>query len=155
MAITTSICNSFLRELLLEGHNISSDTLKLALIKESESGTYNDTTTSYDTVVSNSDEASGTNYSAGGVALTNVSVGSLSDTQAGNRAFFDADDVVFTNVTVTASGAILYNDTASGNPAIAVFDFDPVVSATSGNLTVTLPGPGTAGSAAIVRIANS
>ena len=151
MAITTSICNSFLGELLKGEHDLDSHTIKMALIKPSMSGTYNDETTNYTNVTDNSDEASGTNYSAGGQQLDSVTV---TTSQTGNRAFVDIADEVFSNVTCSARGCIIYNSSAS-NKAIAVFDFGSTISATAGDLTVTMPATGTNGDAAVIRIANS
>lgn len=156
MAITTSICNSFLRELLLGEHDLDTDTIKMALIKPSMSGTYNDETANYSDVTDNSDEATGTNYTAGGQNLGGITISSVSDTNLGNRAFVDIDDEVFSNVTTSARGCIIYNtSTTPANKAIAVFDFGSTISATAGDLTVTMPGTGTNGDAAVIRIANS
>jgi len=154
--ITTSICNTFLRELLNGEHDLNSHTIKMALIKASPSGTYNDETANYSDVTGNSDEASGTNYSAGGQQLDSVTISSISDTNSGNRAFVDIDNEVFSNVTCSADGCIIYNaSTTPANKAIAVFNFGSTISATAGDLTVTMPGPGTFGDAAVIRIANS
>ncbi len=151
MAISPSVCNSFLGELLGGVHDLDTHTIKMALIKPSMSGTYNDETTSYNQVTGNSDEASGTNYSAGGITLTGITI---STNNTGNRAFVDIDNAVFSNVTTSARGCIIYNSSAS-NKAIAVFDFGSTISATAGDLTVTMPATGTNGDAAIIRIANS
>tara|TARA_A100001011_G_C13758932_1_gene614415 strand:- start:41 stop:496 length:456 start_codon:yes stop_codon:yes gene_type:complete len=151
MAITTSICNSFLGELLGGVHDLDTHTIKMALIKPSMSGTYNDETTNYSDVTGNSDEASGTNYSAGGQTLDSVSI---TTSNTGNRAFVDIADEVFSNVTCSARGCIIYNSSAS-DKAIAVFDFGSTISATAGDLTVTMPATGTNGDAAVIRIANS
>ena len=153
MAITTSICNSFLGELLNGEHDLNSHTIKMALIKPSMSGTYNDETTNYTNVTDNSDEASGTNYSAGGQQLDSVTI---TTSQTGNRAFVDIADEVFSNVTCSARGCIIYNaSTSPANKSIAVFDFGSTISATAGDLTVTMPATGTNGDAAVIRIANS
>lgn len=153
-SINTSICNSFLGELLNAEHDLNSHTIKLALIKNGYSGDYNDETTSYNTLTSNSDEATGSNYSAGGATVT---VNALTTSNTGNRAFIDIDDVVFSNVTTSADGCIIYNSSTAGstNKAIAVFSFGSTISATSGDLTVTMPAPGSEGANAIIRIANS
>jgi hypothetical protein len=50
MAITTAMCNSFKQELLGGIHDLDSNTLKLALLKVSPSGTYNASTTNYSNV---------------------------------------------------------------------------------------------------------
>ena len=133
MAITTAMCSSFKQELLGGVHDLDTDTLKIALIKASPSGTYDATTTNYSDVTGNSDEASGTGYSAGGGTLDSPAI-SLS----GTTAFVDFADEAFSNVTVSADGCIIYNSSQS-NKAIAVFDFGGTVSATSGTLTVQFP----------------
>jgi|TARA_R110000787_G_C13367802_1_gene440577 hypothetical protein len=145
MAITTAMCNSFKQELLGGIHDLDSNTLKLALIKVSPSGTYNASTTNYSNVTGNSDEASGTNYSSGGQALDNATI-SLS----GSTAIVDFTDEVFSSVTVAASGCIIYN-TAQSNKAICVIDFGGTVSATAGNLTIQFPAADA--SNAVIRIA--
>ena len=133
MAITTAMCSSFKQELLGGVHDLDTDTLKIALIKASPSGTYGAATTNYSDVTGNSDEASGSGYSAGGGTLTSPVI-----TLTGTTAFVDFADEAFTNVTVSADGCIIYNSSQS-NKAIAVFDFGGTVSATSGTLTVQFP----------------
>jgi len=133
MAITTAMCSSFKQELLGGVHDLDTDTLKIALIKASPTGTYGAATTNYSDVTGNSDEASGSGYSAGGGTLDSPVI-SLS----GTTAFVDFADEAFSNVTVSADGCIIYNSSQS-NKAIAVFDFGGTVSATSGTLTVQFP----------------
>ena len=144
MAITTAMCNSFKQELLGGVHDLDTDSLKIALIKQSPTGTYGAATTNYSDVTGNSDEATGTNYTAGGQVLDSATI-SLS----GTTAFVDFADEVFTNLTISADGAIIYN-ASQGNKAIAVFDFGGTVTATSGDFTVVFP---TADSSnAVIRI---
>lgn len=133
MAITTAMCSSFKQELLGGVHDLDTDTLKLALIKATPTGTYGAATTNYSDVTGNSDEASGTGYSAGGGTLDSPVI-----TLSGTTAFVDFADEAFNNVTVSADGCIIYNSSQS-NKAIAVFDFGGTVSATSGTLTVQFP----------------
>jgi len=144
MAITTAMCNSFKQELLGGVHDLDTDSLKIALIKDTPSGSYSAATTNYSDVTGNSDEATGTNYTAGGQVLDSATI-SLS----GSTAFVDFADEVFTNLTISADGAIIYN-ASQGNKAIAVFDFGGTVTATSGDFTVVFP---TADSSnAVIRI---
>lgn len=145
MAITTAMCTSFKSELLGGLHDLDTDSLKLALIKASSSGTYGAATTNYSNVTGNSDEASGTNYSAGGQVLDSAAI-SLD----GTTAIVDFADEVFSNVTITASGCIIYN-TANSNSAICVIDFGGNVSATAGDLTIQFPAANA--SNAVIRIA--
>ena len=145
MAITTAMCNSFKSELLGGVHDLDTDVLNIALIKASPTGTYNASTTNYSDVTGNSDEASGTGYSAGGQALDGASI-SLS----GSTAIVDFTDEVFSTVTLSADGCIIYN-TSQGNKAICVIDFGGTVSAVAGNLTIQFPTADA--SNAIIRIA--
>jgi len=150
MAITTAMCNSFKTELLGGVHDLDSHSLKLALIKASPTGTYNEDTTNYSDVTGNSDEASGTGYTATGSAITGPSI-SLS----GDTAIVDFTDVVFTSATISADGCIIYNTDAS-NKAICVIDFGGTKTSTNGDFTVEFPpsGGGTPDSSnAIIRIA--
>lgn len=145
MAITTAMCNSFKQELLGGTHDLDSNTIKLALIKASPSGTYNASTTNYSDVTGNSDEASGTNYSTGGNTL-----GSASISLSSNTAIVDFADSTFSSATVSADGCIIYNSSQS-NKAIAVIDFGGTKTATNGDFVVTMPAA--AASTAIIRIA--
>ena len=133
MAITTAMCNSFKQELLGGTHDLDTDTLKIALIKESHTGTYGASTTNYSDVTSNTDEASGTGYVAGGQALDSATI-SLS----GSTAIVDFADETFSNATISADGAIIYNS-SQGNRAIAVFDFGGAITSTAGDFTVVFP----------------
>ena len=117
MAITTAMCNSFKQELLGGVHDLDTDTLKIALIKVSHSGTYGAATTNYSDVTGATDEAVGTNYTAGGQGLDSAAIA----LDAGNNtAFLDFADEVFANLTISAVGAIIYNSSKS-NKAIALF----------------------------------
>ena len=131
--ITTAMCNSFKQELLGGVHDLDTHTLKLALIKPSPTGSFGAATTNYSDLTANSDEASGTNYSAGGQNLDSATI-SLS----GTTALVDFADEVFSNLTITAAGALIYNSSAS-NKAIAVFSFGSNVASTAGDFTVIFP----------------
>ena len=155
MAITTAMCNTFKTELLGGIHDLDTHTIKLALIKASPTENYGAATTTYNGSSSGNgtsltqgtnDEATGTNYSAGGQQLDSASI-SLD----GSTAIVDFADEVFSNVTTSADGCIIYNDTATGKPAIAVIDFGGTVSATAGDLTIEFPTANA--SNAVIRIA--
>jgi len=133
MAITTAICKSFKEELLGGVHDLDTDTLKVALIKETPTGTYDTNTANYTDVTGNSDEAVGTGYTAGGQDLDSVTI-SLD----GTTAIIDIADETFSTVTVSADGCIIYNS-SQGNKAIAVFDFGGTKSSTNGDFTIVFP----------------
>jgi hypothetical protein len=145
MAITTAMCTSFKQELLGGTHDLDTDTIKLALIKDTPTGTYGAATTNYSDVTGNSDEASGTGYSAGGQNLDGATISTT-----GTTAIVDFTDEVFSNVTTSADGCIIYNSSAS-NKAICVIDFGGTVSATAGDLTIEFPTADA--SNAVIRIA--
>jgi hypothetical protein len=136
MAITQAMATSFKVELLTGGHNFTNttgDVFNIALFRATASivGTFGAGTTNYSDM--GADEASGTNYSAGGQALTNVT-----PTSSGTTAFTDFADEVFTNVTITTSGALIYN-TSLADAAVAVFNFGSDKTATAGDLTIIFP----------------
>ena len=133
MAITTAMCNSFKQELLGGVHDLDTDTLKVMLIKQTPTGTYGEDTTNYSDVTGNTDEAVGTNYTAGGQVLDTATI-----TLSGSTAFVDFDDEVFVNHTISADGAIIYN-ASKANRAVAVFDFGGTVTSTSGDFTLVFP----------------
>ena len=145
MGVTTAMCTSFKSELLGGTHDLDTNTIKLALIKSGESGTYGAATTNYSDVTGNSDEASGTNYSTGGNTL-----GSATISTDGTTAILDFADTTFSNATVSASGAIIYNSSQS-NKAIAIISFGGTVASTAGDFTVSFPAADA--SNAIIRIA--
>tara|TARA_R100001480_G_scaffold148331_1_gene147630 strand:+ start:608 stop:1087 length:480 start_codon:yes stop_codon:yes gene_type:complete len=159
MGVTTAMCNSFKQELLGGIHDLDTHTIKLALIKASPTENYGAATTTYDgssggngtsLTQGTNDEATGTNYSAGGQNLDSASI-SLS----GSTAIVDFADEVFSNVTTSADGCLIYNSSAS-NKAIAVISFGGTVSATAGDLTIEFPptGGGSPDSSnAVIRIA--
>ena len=141
------MCTSFKKELLTGTHNFgtSGNTFRLALY--SSGATLNATTTAYTT--SSEVSESGT-YSAGGAILTNG--GTVGQPSAvGTTAFTDFSDVSFTTATIEARGALIYNDTATGNPSVAVLDFGANKSSTSGTFSILFPTPTATG--AIIRIA--
>ena len=131
--ITTAMCNSFKQELLGGVHDLDTHSLKLALIKPSPTGNFNKSTTNYSELTGSSDEATGTNYSAGGQVLDSPVISLSVDT-----AIVEFADEVFSNLTITAAGALLYNTSAS-NKAIAVFSFGSNVASTAGDFTVIFP----------------
>lgn len=143
MAITQAMCTSFKTQLLTGTHNFTNstgDSFKLAMY--TSSATLGASTTAYTT--SNEVAASGS-YSAGGGTLTNVT-----PTSSGTTAFTDFDDLSFTNATITARGALIYNDDAS-DAAVAVLDFGGDKTSTAGTFTIQFPTADA--SNAIIRIA--
>ncbi len=138
------MCTSFKQELMVGTHNFTTstgDSFKLALYDNNAS--FNASTTAY--TASNEVANSGT-YTAGGGALTNVT-----PTTSGTTALTDFADITFTSATITARGALIYNDTAAGDPSVIVLDFGSDKSSTSGDFQIVFPTADA--SNAIIRIA--
>ena len=145
MAFTGNfMCTSFKQQLLAGSHNFTNgtgDTFKLALYDNNASFTA--ATTDYTATNEVGDSGS---YATGGGTLTNVT-----PTSSGTTAFTDFADLTFTSATITARGALIYNSSAAGNPAVAVLDFGSDKTSTSGTFTIQFPTADA--SNAIVRIA--
>ena len=126
------MCTSFKVELMKAVHNFTTgtgNTFKLAMYDNSASFTA--ATTAY--TATNEVAASGS-YSAGGGALTNVTPTSTSTT-----AFTDFADLSFTSATITAFGAMIYNDSAAGDPSVCILDFGGSKSSSAGTFTIIFP----------------
>ncbi len=137
------MCTSFKKELLEAVHNFKNSggsTFNLALYTNSAS--FNAATTAY----TSSNEVSGTGYTAKGAALTRVD-----PSTSGTTALTDFSDLTFSTATVTARGALIFNDSASGDPSVVVLDFGADKTSTAGDFTVVFPTADA--SNAIIRIA--
>ena len=133
MAIVQTMCTSFKAEVAQGLHNFTrstGDVFKLALYVAT--ATLGADTTVYTT----SNEASGTNYTAGGIALTNIT-----PLAANSTGYWSFDDATFSNVTLTCAGALIYNST-NGNRAVCVLNFGQTITKTASNLVVTFPPMG-------------
>lgn len=138
------LCTSFKVELMRAVHNFTNgtgNTFKLALYDNTPSFTA--ATTAYTT---SGEVAASGSYSAGGGALTNVT-----PTSSGTTALTDFADLSFTSATITAFGALIYNDTAAGDPTVCVLDFGGSKSSTNGTFTIIFPTANATD--AIIRIA--
>mgnify|MGYP003705103153 CR=1 FL=1 len=141
MAITQAMATSFKVQLLNGQQNFSSNTFKLALY--TSSATINENTTAYTT---SGEVASTGNYSAGGNTLS-VSV---TPTNSGNVAYISFSNTSWANATITAAGALIYNNTQA-NSAVAILSFGGDKTSTNGTFTVVFPTADA--SNAILRIA--
>ena len=150
MAITQAMCTSFKTELLTGTHNFATNgnAFKLALYaeggggKSSTTATLGATTTAFTTT---GEVANSGTYASGGGTLTKVA-----PTSSGTTAFTDFADLSFTTATITAMGALIYNDTNS-DKAVCVLDFSTNKTSTSGTFTIQFPTADA--SNAIIRIA--
>ena len=143
MAITQAMCSSFKKELLEAKHNFllsGGNTFKIALYTSSAS--LGASTTQYTT----SNEVSGTNYTAKGNTLTRVN-----PSLDGTTAITDFADTTWSSSTITARGALIYNEDTTGDTSVLVLNFESDKSSSSGDFTIAFPTPDA--SNAIIRIA--
>ena len=137
------MCTSFKVELMKAVHNFTTgtgDTFKLALYDNTPS--FNASTTAY---TSSGEVAASGTYTAGGGTLINVT-----PTSSGTTALTDFADLSFTSATITAYGAMIYNDSAAGDPSVCILDFGGAKTATNGTFTIIFPTPDA--TSAIIRI---
>ena len=158
MANTQSMCTSFMSELMTATHNFgtaptrgtsTADTFKAALYLAS--ATINASTTAY----SSTGEVTGTNYTAGGVSVTNATAptSTNSSATAGTAYWTPSASITYTNVTLsTAFDAVLIYNSTQSNKAVSVHTFGSQT-ITAGNFTLTMPSNTT--STALLRLATT
>jgi hypothetical protein len=130
MAIIQTLTTSFKVEVAQALHNFTTGTgnvFKLALY--TANADLGASTTAYTTA----GEVSGTNYSAGGIVLTNIT-----PSFQGTTSYWSFQNATFTNVTLTTNGALIYNST-NGNRSVAVLNFGVNITKTAQDLVITFP----------------
>ena len=137
MAFTQTQTTSFKAQLYQGVHNLTTDTIKIALY--TGAATLNQDTAVYTT----DNEVTGTGYTAGGVVMTGVTLNT-----SGFTAYVNFANVIF-NASVTARGALIYN-ASQGNKSVAVLDFGS--DKTSTNFTITMPA--NTSTSALIRSSN-
>jgi hypothetical protein len=162
MANTQAMCSSFLGELLTATHNFTTSTgnsfkaaLYVATANTSSSTTLCASVTAYATTVNTIPEVSGTNYVAGGVAVTNGTSPLSSNTSvtAGVGYWTPTASITYTNVTLTTpfDCVLIYNSSQS-DKAVSVHTFGSQT-VTAGTFTLTMPSNTT--STALLRLATT
>jgi len=158
MANTQSMCTSFLGQLMTATHNFgvapiraatTADTFKAALYLAS--ATIDASTTAY----SSTNEVTGTNYTAGGLTVTNATAPTATNSSvtAGVGYWTPSASIVYSTVTLsTAFNAMLMYNSTQSNAAVAVFTFGSQT-ITAGNFTLTMPSNTT--TTALLRISTT
>jgi hypothetical protein len=138
MSIVQTQTTSFKKELYEAVHNLSTDTLKIALYTGNAS--LNEDTTAY----SATNEVVASGYTAGGNTLTGVTISSSDYT-----AYVNFANTSWT-AAITARCALIYNVT-QGNKSIAVIDFGADKTSTT---TFTIAMPANTSTTALIRSSN-
>lgn len=116
------------------------DAFKIALIKVSPTGTYGAASTNYSNITGNSDEVSGTGYTAGGQALAN----NITPATGGTTAFTSwSSNPSWTSSTFSTTAAMIYNTAArlegTANRSISTHDFGGTQTVSAGTFTLIFP----------------
>ena len=140
MALAQTLTTSFKVELARAVHNFSAagDVFKIALYTANAS--LDADTTVYTTV----GECSGSGYTAGGLALTNIT-----PVSSGTTAYWSFDDITFPSVTLVTNGALIYN-APRNDRSVCVLNFGSNVTKVNQDLVITFPPLGA--TSAILRI---
>jgi hypothetical protein len=140
MANTQAMCSQFKVDLLNGLHAFGASVVRAGTTKDAyKAALYlvSATRNATDTVYSATGEVSGTNYSAGGVAVTTGTAPTLSSTTA---IFTPSASIIYTTVTLSVAfdAVLIYNDTSSTKLAVSVHTFGSQT-VTAGTFTLTMP----------------
>jgi len=138
MSIVQTQTTSFKKELYQGIHDLSTDTIYIALY--TSLADLNAATTVY----SNTNEVSATGYTPGGQIMTGVAINT-----DGYTAYVNWNNVSWTSA-LTARCALMYNVT-QGNKSIAVLDFGSDKTSTT---TFTITMPSNTSTTALIRSSN-
>jgi len=125
--------NALKNDLALDLDDTTADRFKVMLVTSSYTPDFG----THDFKADVTNEVVGTGYSAGGESLTSVTL-----TQSGGTITFDADDVTWTSSTITARGAVIYDDSLTDDPLIAYIDFGADKSSSSGDFVLSFNASG-------------
>lgn len=125
--------NALKNDLALDLDDTTADRFKVMLVTSSYTPDFG----THDFKADVTNEVVGTGYTAGGESLTSVTL-----TQSGGTITFDADDVTWASSTITARGAVIYDDSLASDPLIAYIDFGADKSSSAGDFVLSFNASG-------------
>lgn len=125
--------NALKNDLALDLDDTTADRFKVMLVTSAYTPDFG----THDFKADVTNEVTGTGYSAGGESLTSVTL-----TQSGGTITFDAADVTWTSSTITARGAVVYDDSLASDPLICYIDFGADKSSSSGDFVLSFNASG-------------
>ena len=125
--------NALKNDLALDLDDTTADRFKVMLVTSSYTPNFG--THDFKSDVTN--EVSGTGYDAGGKSLTSVTL-----TQSGGTITFDAADLTWASSTITARGAVVYDDSLTNDPLICYIDFGADKSSSAGDFVLSFNASG-------------
>lgn len=125
--------NALKDDLAVDLDDTTADRFKVMLVTSSYTPDFG----THDFKADVTNEVTGTGYSAGGESLSSVTL-----TQSGGTITFDADNVTWTSSTITARGAVVYDNTLTDQPLICYIDFGADKSSSSGDFVLSFNASG-------------
>lgn len=125
--------NALKNDLAVDLDDTTADRFKVMLVTSSYTPDFG----THDFKADVTNEVVGTGYSADGESLSSVTL-----TQSGGTITFDADDVTWTSSTITARGAVVYDNTLTDQPLICYIDFGADKSSSSGDFVLSFNASG-------------
>ena len=125
--------NALKNDLALDLDDTTADRFKVMLVTSSYTPNFG--THDFKSDVTN--EVTGTGYDAGGKSLTSVTL-----TQSGGTITFDAADLTWASSTITARGAVVYDDSLTNDPLICYIDFGADKSSSAGDFVLSFNASG-------------
>ena len=127
--------NALKNDLALDLDDTTADRFKVMLVTSSYTPNFG--THDFKSDVTNEVSSVGTGYDAGGKSLTSVTL-----TQSGGTITFDAADLTWASSTITARGAVVYDDSLTNDPLICYIDFGADKSSSAGDFVLTFNASG-------------
>ena len=125
--------NALKDDLAVDLDDTTADRFKVMLVTSSYTPDFG----THDFKADVTNEVVGTGYSADGESLSSVTL-----TQSGGTITFDADDVTWTSSTITARGAVVYDDSLTNDPLICYIDFGADKSSSAGDFVLSFNASG-------------
>jgi hypothetical protein len=125
--------NALKNDLAVDLDDTTADRFKVMLVTSAYTPNFG----THDFKADVTNEVVGTGYSAGGESLTSVTL-----TQSAGTITFDADDVTWASSTITARGAVVYDDSLTDDPLIAYIDFGADKSSSAGDFVLSFNASG-------------
>ena len=125
--------NALKNDLALDLDDTTADRFKVMLVTSAYTPDFG----THDFKADVTNEVTGTGYTAGGESLTSVTL-----TQSGGTITFDAADVTWASSTITARGAVVYDDSIVNDPLICYIDFGADKSSSAGDFVLSFNASG-------------
>jgi len=122
------IFNVFKKKIMDGSYDLDSNSFKVMLVYQA----YTPNQDTHTTIANVTNEVSATGYTAGGKALSGLSV---SQDNTNNKGVWDGADVIWASSSISAYGAVIY-DTTAASGLVCYFDFGAYKVSATGTFTI-------------------